>query len=578
MIDRETISRIRDSVDIVEVVKSYLHDLKPAGKDFKALCPFHSEKTPSFYVSPSKNIFHCFGCKAGGDVFKFVMLIENISYPSAVKKLASRVGIEIQETDEEVSTDRKKILEILNDASKFYNKSLLNSEEGLLARKYLIEKRGINLNTIEKFCLGYAPKNNRIFEESKKKYSVELLFKTGLLGISDKDKKPYDFLRNRVVFPIYDLIGNVIAFGGRTLEENVQPPYLNTPDTSVYSKSRSLYGLFQAKNALAKTKKVIVLEGYIDVLINHQFGFENAVAPLGTAITTEQIRTLSRFVEKIIFIFDSDESGKNAALRAGELCLEQGVHCSICSLPEGIDPDEYILSYGKEKFESLINSGINPVEFKMKILSSKIDISKPENKSKFIKEMLDIIVKIKDYIFRQEMIKYLSEKVKIPESIIASEISKIVNKNIKIQKIDESFLDSLNVSIRSLEEELICLCLHHPELIKYVRQDLFTDERCVYIFPFLTKMVNENLPLVKILDFLDDSISSWFIQLAFEERYYEAPEETFDSLLKDLNLQRQEIRRKELEREVIPMWEGKIPHDIRKIEEYQELTKLLKGS
>ncbi|MFN3966592.1 MAG: DNA primase [Endomicrobiia bacterium] len=577
MIDRETISRIRDSVDIVEVIKSYVHDLKPAGKDFKALCPFHSEKTPSFYVSPSKNIFHCFGCKIGGDVFKFVMQIENISYPQAVKKLASMVGIEIQETDEEPSTDRKKILEILKNVSDFYHKLLLNSEEAISARNYLTE-RGINQSTVERFNIGYAPPYNKIFEEGKKKYSVELLFKTGLLGISEKDKRPYDFLRNRIVFPIYDIIGNVIAFGGRTLERNIQPPYINTPDTPVYSKSRSLYGLFQAKNAIAKAKKVIVLEGYIDVLINHQFGFENAVAPLGTSITTEQIKTLSRLVEEIIFIFDSDESGKNAAIRAGELCLEEGIHCRICSLPEGIDPDEYILRYGPEKYSSLINAGVNPVEFKTEILSSKIDITKPENKSKFVKEMINTLIKIKDSILKQEMVKYVSEKVKIEESIIFSEMRRATNKNIKIQKLDESLLDGLNVSIRSLEEELICLCIHHPDLIKYIRQDLFTDERCIYIFPFLTKMVDEGLPLVKIIDFLDDSLSEWFIQLTFEERKYESPEESLDILLRDLNIQRQEIRRRQLEREVIPMWEGKVPKDIRKIEEYQELTKLLKGS
>jgi len=577
MIDRETISRIRDSIDIVEVVKSYVHDLKPAGKDFKALCPFHSEKTPSFYVSPSKNIFHCFGCKAGGDVFKFVMQIENISYPQAVKKLASKVGIEIQETDEEVSTDRKKILEILRNVSDFYNRYLLNSQEALSARNYLNE-RGVNQSIIEKFHLGYAPGGNKIFEEGKKKYSVELLFKTGLLSISEKDKKPYDFLRNRIVFPIYDIMGNVIAFGGRTLEKDIQPPYINTPDTSVYSKSRSLYGLFQGKNTIAKIKKVIVLEGYIDVLICHQYGFENAVAPLGTAITSEQIRTLSRSAEEIIFVFDSDESGRNAALRAGEMCLEEGIHSSICSLPEGIDPDEYILRYGKEKFNSLISSGVNPVEFKTEILSFRIDLAKPENKSKFVKEMINTLIKIKDSVFRTEMVKYISEKIKIEESIILSEMRRATSRNIKMQKLNESLLDGLNISIKSIEEEIICLCLHHPNLIKYIQQELFTDERCIFVYPFLVKMVEENLPLVKILDFLDESLSSWFTQLAFEEREYESPEESLDILLRDLNLQRQEIRRRQLEKEVIPMWEGKIPQDIRKIEEYQELTKLLKGS
>ena len=246
-IPRETIDRVRNSVDIVEVIREYLPNIKKVGKDYRTLCPFHQDKKPSFYVSPNKNIFHCFGCHAGGDAFKFVMKYENMTYPEAVKKLAERAGIKIEETYVEADSDRKLILEVLEQAADFYHRYLLKSNEAELARKYLAQ-RAINENTIREFRIGFAPGGNKFLEQAKKKYNIQLLLKTGLVSISDRTKSPYDHLYGRIVFPIVNLQGNTIAFGGRVIPGGSvsQPVYLNTSETSVFSKSRSLYGLFQA--------------------------------------------------------------------------------------------------------------------------------------------------------------------------------------------------------------------------------------------------------------------------------------------------------------------------------------------
>ncbi|OGS24579.1 MAG: DNA primase [Elusimicrobia bacterium RIFOXYB2_FULL_48_7] len=574
-IPRETIDNLRDSINIVELIGEYLPNLKRVGKDYTALCPFHSEKSPSFYISPSKNIFHCFGCKAGGDVFKFLMLHENISYPEAIKKLATRAGIVIKEIDEQVPAEKRAVLEILNSATAFYHKHLVDSDKAAHARAYL-EKRGMNAQTIEKFQLGYAPEGNALLAQAAKKHSTELLLKSGLIAISDRDSKPYDFMRNRIVFPIYDFSGNTIAFGGRTLKADVQPLYLNTPDSLVYSKSRSLYGLFQAKSGISKSKKTVILEGYMDVLMCHQHGVDNAIAPLGTSLTEDQLKFIKRFIETALLIFDSDDSGREAAMRAGELCLENEIFSKIVSLPEKMDPDEYLIKNGRDSFDRLIETGVNPVEFKTHLFSMKNDISQPEKKSIFLKNALETVIKVKDPVFRHEMVKFLSQKLEIDETLIISEMRKAsVHKRTGRQ--EPAAAKPTVTGIRSAEEEIISLCIQHPELISMVDPGIFGDERCSGVFPFLSRL-NDKEPFAKIADMLDEDLAKWFIQLAFETGKYDSPKQKMETLLRDINTHQNEKRRRDLEKEVIPMWDGKTKSDPVKIKEFQELTKMLKGS
>lgn len=572
-ISSKTIESIRNALDIVEVVRSHVPNLKQSGRDYSALCPFHSEKTPSFYVSPSKNMFHCFGCKAGGDIFKFMMLIENLDYPEAIRKLATRAGIKIEETYDAGSSEKRTLLEILKEATDFYYEYICKREDAGHARKYLL-KRGITQQTIDKFTLGWAPAGNKFFEIAGKKYKPEMVFKAGLAGISQKGPHPYDFMRERVVFPILNLSGDVVAFGGRTLKEDVQPVYLNTPDTTVYSKARNLYGLFHSKTSLNKKKHAIILEGYMDVLVAHQHGIDNCVAPQGTSLTDEQLKLLKKHVDTIVLIFDSDESGRQAAIRSGEMCLEHGFNCRVVSLPEGMDPDEYILRYGADRFCGLADSGVNPVEFRAKELAGGCDMSKPENKSKFVRQMLETVVKIRDNIFRHEMIKFLSQVSGVAEGIIFSELRHMSGRS----KFDSghSLLDNLSVRLRSVEEEIVGLCLQNPQLAGMVPVESLSDERCARCLPLMF-ILGDGGTLAGMMDSLDEDTSVWLRQLSFETRVCESPEKTMDALLKCLNQKRQEERRRNLESEVIPMWEGKSPVDMEKIKEFEELTRQLKG-
>lgn len=577
-IPNEVIDNIRNSVNIVEVIGQYVSGLKQVGRNYRASCPFHSEKSPSFYISPSKNIFNCFGCKVGGDVFKFLMKIENITYVEAIRKLASRMGIQINETleDKELSQDKKILNEILESAACFYHEQLLESRDAINASKYLAQ-RGINRETVNKFKLGYAHYSDVLFNHLKDKFPTEILLKSGIIGISEQSQKPYDFLHGRIIFPIYDFSGKVIAFGGRILGSNAQPSYLNTPDSIVYNKSRSLYGLFQAKEALRDSKNAIVVEGYMDVLMCHQFGLGNVVAPLGTSFTREQARFLKRATDSIVIAFDSDESGRHAAAKAGEMCLEDDIMCTVASLPEGVDPDEYLLRSGAGAFKALIDSSASIIEFKSAVYLSKSNLTKTENKIKYVRDMLETIIKIKDAAYRHEMIKFVADKAKIGESVISEELNKISGK--KKFDVRESVLDNLNINIRNIEEEIVSICLQFPNLLDSIPLDLFTDERCVIVLPLMADVKNES-SFAKILDNLDEDTAQWFTQLAvsLEETKYEAPGQKLVVLIRDLKLKRQEEKRKELEKEVIPMCEGKIPVNMDKLREFDELNKLLKGT
>jgi len=577
-ISKQDIENIRNSVNIVDIIKEYLPDLKKAGKDYKTLCPFHNEKTPSFLVSPQKNIFHCFGCNIGGDVFSFIMKYENISYPEAVKKIAKKIGIKIKDTwfDTQESDEIKIIMNILFSAAKFYNKYLLEEKDAQPAREYLL-KRKINNETIKKFMLGFAPLGNKILNLASKKYDMNLLFKTGLIGISEKNSYPHDCLYNRIVFPIFDFQGNIVGFGGRILPEfkENQPVYLNTQETSVFNKSRILYGLYQAYKHIKQQNQTILFEGYIDVLINHQYGLENSVAPLGTSFTEGQLRILKRFCNTIVVVFDSDEGGIKGSLKVSELCFENEVNCRIVCLPQKIDPDEYILINGKEKFIQLIENSLTPIEFK--ILTTKYDINKPEQKSSLIKELLEMICKIKDSIVRYEMIKNISTKFDLKEEILLSEMHKIMRLNKLDFNSDFSKQSKKDIEIFSAEEEIIYLCLYYPNLIKIVPEDIFSDERCIRIFKLISKN-SDSINIAELVNSIDEDTSCWLRKLIFVERQYTQPELILKNLIKDLMFKKEEEKRRTLEIEIVPMLEGKIPVDLNKLDKYHKLTKVLKGT
>ncbi|MCL2145545.1 MAG: DNA primase [Endomicrobia bacterium] len=578
-IPEDIIERVRLSSDIVSVVREYLPDLKRAGRNWKACCPFHNEKTPSFIVSSEKGIFRCFGCNAAGDVFKFVTLMDNISWIESVRKLAAKAGIEIQETKADIvkTSEKTKLFEILENSAKFYNRCFLESSQAAKARQYL-EKRGVNADTVKKFMIGYAPKGQLIGQAAKKGYTPEILSKAGIITKSERGNY-FEYMSERVVFPIFDVQGRVVAFGGRTLTDQ-QPKYLNTPETVVYSKSSNLYGLFQTLPELRKERKIIVLEGYMDVVIPRQFGIAGAVASLGTSFTQNHAKLIARYADSVTLLFDADNAGRTAAQRALEILIENGMQCSAASLPEGVDADEYLNENGKEKFLELIESSSkSAIEFMIERVSADIKKNVPETKAKAVSVLLDFVSKSGDDIIRREWIKILSQHINVDEDAVWREFKK--KQRSRLLKNLSAGKEENNITLKeekkiglSLEENLINIILRDKTLAENVTEDIFTDIRCSKIFGMIMSGMGE----AEISNSLSENDLEWFSGITLSPIEYNDVNEVFNALLKDINTEKLRKRRKELEKEIILMSAGEIAVDGKKQEEYKKLTLLLKGS
>ena len=368
MISKETIEQVLMRTDIETLIGSYI-SLKRAGSNLKGLCPFHSEKTPSFTVYPADNSFYCFGCGAGGDAITFIRKRENLDYPDAVEFLANRAGITIIRDDNDrlrqaPKFERARMFKMNVDAAKYFNRCLFSDHpDAKAALSYFTDKRGLSLATIKHFGLGFAPNSFDAFSKYMlaKGYSFEELEAGFLCGKSDKGRY-YDAFRNRIMFPIIDVSGNVIAFGGRVMDDT-KPKYKNSSDTPVFKKSRNLFALNFARHVCQEA--IILCEGYMDVIALHSAGFENAVATLGTAITSEQARMLSRYTKKVIICYDSDEAGQKAAMRAVKLLSEVGLDVTILKVTGAKDPDEYIKRSGKSAFDDVLRESKIGFEFKM---------------------------------------------------------------------------------------------------------------------------------------------------------------------------------------------------------------------
>lgn len=585
----QVIEQIRIASDIVSVISDYVPDLKRAGRNFKCCCPFHTEKTPSFIVSPEKGIFRCFGCGVAGDVFKFVMLIENVSWIESVKKLAEKNGITIQETfNEKYSVSEKtKIFELLETTARFYNRCLLDTQSASFAREY-IKQRGMTDDTVRKFMIGYAPKGKLLESATKKGYAYEMLVKAGLFTKTDLGNS-FEYMSERLVFPILDVQGRVVAFGGRTLG-NSKAKYLNTPETMVYSKSSNLYGLYQTLPQLRKEKSIVVVEGYMDVVLSQQYGVCGAVAPLGTAFTQQQAKLIDRYAENITLLFDSDEAGRTATQRALEICAENNMSVKASSLPDGVDPDEYLLKYGKEEFYKLVGKNSkSAISFIFDMVVSKVNIDIAQEKAKAVSVLLDFINKNKNIIVQREYVRFIAQKLNIEEDVIWQEFKRksIFKTNIQENKI------AGNISIKakfSLEEKLISflLSIGNRQYIKKLEKNFFTDTNCIIIYNLLLE--NKNISTAQILSKLNDKRQEqWFSKIAIINEQITAEDgkndensiedyEIFNILCKDIELERKKKERKILEKEVLLMSEGKKEMDSSKIKRYRQLTTQIKGS
>ncbi|MBQ6816375.1 MAG: DNA primase [Clostridia bacterium] len=473
----DVLLEIKYKNDIESIISPYV-TLKRAGRNLKGLCPFHNEKTPSFTVYPENGSFYCFGCGAGGDIFTFTRLIENLDYIEAVRLLAERSGVNIPEGDYDNSIFnlKKKIYEINKEAARFYHAYLM-SENGKWALDYLLG-RGLTIQTIKHFGLGAAPSGWTTLTDylTKKGYSVFELEQANISSKSSKTGKYFDRFRGRVMFPVIDIRGNVIAFSGRANPaEKDAAKYINSADTPVYKKSRNLFGINFAKNNCAE--RIILVEGNMDVISLHQAGFDNTVAPLGTAFTEEQAKLLSRYTKEIVVTLDSDTAGQKAVMRALETMKNSGMPIRVLVLPECKDPDEYIKKNGAARFKMLLDGAVSEIEYRLLRAADDIDLNEDNAKIKYLKKAAEILANT-DSITSDFYASKLSEKYGVSKSTIVSEISRLRTKNFKTEqkkeikqvinpKISQKEVNPerrLNVKAAAAEENLISVLMQHPDL------------------------------------------------------------------------------------------------------------------
>ena len=479
MIPLPVIEEIKGRNTIEDVVSRYV-SLKRAGSNLTANCPFHSERTPSFVVFPATQSFYCFGCGAGGDVISFLMRIENIEYPDAVRRLAEQSGITIPEDNGDGSAgtvSRKRLFDMNRDAARYYREMLFDDVRGAEARRYLVE-RGLSTTVIKRFGLGFAPDDFMMSRHMKELgYTDEELLAGFLCKRSEKTGRPYDLFRGRVMFPIIDTSGRVIAFGGRVMGQG-EPKYLNSSDTPVFKKSRNLFALNYAKSSCSE--EMILCEGYMDVIALHAVGIENAVATLGTALTPDQARIMAKYTKRVIISYDSDEAGQRAAARAIEMLSEVGLDVRVLKLKGAKDPDEFVKKYGVDAFRDALSGSNTKFTHTMNAILAKYDTSSDEEKIRAMREINEYIAGIPSGVEREIYIHQASVELGISEQSIKSDVSFIINKRRRQKKKAESsdiaretagFGDRVNrdkltkLRAASCEETVLGMIIAYPEYL-----------------------------------------------------------------------------------------------------------------
>jgi DNA primase len=464
VIPDEIIEEIREQADIVEVLSDHL-TLKKAGRNYKGLCPFHQEKTPSFMVSPEKQLFHCFGCGIGGNVFTFLMKYEQISFAEAARSLAQRYGVRIPEGKTSVEDQRReRLLNINALALDFYVNLLREDKGGKNARDYLTQ-RGIERGVWEDYRIGYAPPRWDALVTHFKKKGLNAKEVEALGLIIPKKGGWYDRFRDRIIFPIFDLRDRVIGFGGRVLDETKEPKYLNSPDSFLYKKGANFYGINVARKYIRKEdEKVFIVEGYFDLLSMAQQGIKNVVATLGTALTPEQVRFARRFGKEFFLLFDPDEAGKKAALRGLNLFVQEDIFPMVIPLPDGLDPDSYFQQGGSR--QALLERAVPGVEYAMETLMYGCDLGTVEGKAKVIKTVLPFLLQIKDGVSRDLYLKRLAEKMGVKEVEIRD--AAFAMRNVRKHGAER---EPATTMYTSTEKKLVQMMIQYPEFIPRVAEE-----------------------------------------------------------------------------------------------------------
>jgi len=496
----DLLEEIRNRCDIVDIISKYVH-LKPAGKGFKGLCPFHEEKTPSFMVSPEKQLFHCFGCGEGGNVFNFLMKYEKISFFEAVKMLAKKSGVSLpvdEEKENFLNRQKERLYKLNNLTANYYRECLFKTNQGKKIINYL-KKRGINDSSVEKYKLGYAlPGWDALTNFLKKRgHSYEELIKARIINKSKIEGKYIDYFRDRIIFPIFNLSGRVIGFGGRVLDDSL-PKYINSPETLVYNKGSNLYSLNFAREDIRKKDYLIIVEGYTDVLITQQYEFNNVAASLGTALTTRQIDLIKRFTDMVLIAYDADSAGNMATSRSLDLLVKAGFEVKVIDLPQGYDPADFLIKKGKTAFQNLIDSSLSLIDYKLKLLHSKYNIKTIEGKVKVIKGIMPTLSVMGDENELRAQIVKISEELKLTEEAIRIDLVKYKK---GLREFIPSFInpDSEPGNIKA-EKILIGCMLESEEIAQDILKRLKKEDFSILLHRQIVEAIEKNLKDNKMID------------------------------------------------------------------------------
>ncbi|MBQ2266768.1 MAG: DNA primase [Clostridia bacterium] len=513
-IPEEVINEIKYRNDIENVISQY-SVLKRRGKNLVGLCPFHSEKTPSFTVYPENGSFYCFGCGVGGDVITFTGLIENLDYIESIKLLAERSNIQLPEDGYDNSFQKVKntVYDINRETAKFFHNYLM-SDEGKWALDYY-KNRGLSLKTIKHFGLGAAPDSwDALINHLKSKgFTISDMVTANVVGVSQRGSY-YDRFRKRAMFPIINIRGNVVGFSGRAMpgEDKQGGKYVNTSDTPVYKKSENLFGINYAKNFCSE--QMILVEGNMDVISLHQAGFENVVAPLGTAFTTEQANLIARYTKEIVLMLDADAAGQKAVRRAEEILRNTGLSVRVVSIPNGKDPDEYIKTQGAERFKALLEGAVSNMEYKLLMAAQGLDLSNDDGRLKYLGLAAEILATTNDVMERDIYIGRLCEKYGVSRTALTTKVDELRQKNIRAVKkaeinevIHPKFSkDDVNPERRNslkgtaAEETVISLLLQHPDFYDVVKNELTPDKMVTGLNRRIYEIISDTLNDGRALD------------------------------------------------------------------------------
>lgn len=480
----EIVDQVKDRTDIVEIVSGYV-TLKKAGKDFKALSPFNNEKTPSFIVSPQKQIFKCFSSGIGGNVFTFIMQMERLEFPEAVRFLARKCGVEVPEDrdyDRGANQLRDQIFSVNNQAAQYYHEQLLNdaSPAAVRARDYL-KNRGVTLETVKNFRLGFALDSwdSLIRHMQDRNVTLRVLEQAGLIKARQNKEGFYDGFRNRIIFPIADTQGRVRAFGARTMTDE-GAKYINSPETAVYTKGEHVYGFASAKAAVTQEDFVVIVEGYMDCVMPQQAGFTNIVASLGTALTQQQVRNIRRFTHNVVMLYDNDKAGEAAMIRSFDMLIEEGMNVRVASLEAGEDPDSFIRKKGVEEFQARITAAVDLFDYKLNKLCQRYDAGSVQGKAKICDEMIPTIDRYPHAVKQAGYVQQLAAKIGISEKVLTVELTKHregIRRPAAHEEVPEpEYEPEPATPPRTVECSLLKLLLDEQDYVAATRQELSAED------------------------------------------------------------------------------------------------------